>query len=114
MSDVQQKATREEIEKRAYQLFEERGCGDGHALEDWIDPSALMVAINRPRWNTPIPRRVHCTGTYMRVSEASPSSPKTSGVSGARSPAVALLSSGWSRSGHDHRTCRWSPHRRCL
>jgi hypothetical protein len=37
MSDVQQKATREEIEKRAYQLFEERGCRDGHALEDWID-----------------------------------------------------------------------------
>jgi hypothetical protein len=37
MSDVQQKATREEIEKRAYRLFEERGCRDGHALEDWID-----------------------------------------------------------------------------
>jgi len=37
MSDVQQKAAREEIEKRAYQLFEERGCRDGHALEDWID-----------------------------------------------------------------------------
>jgi hypothetical protein len=29
MSDVQQKATREEIEKRAYRLFEERGCRDG-------------------------------------------------------------------------------------
>lgn len=37
MSDVQQQATREEIEKRAYQLFEERGCRGGHALEDWID-----------------------------------------------------------------------------
>ena len=37
MADVQQKATREEIEKRAYQLFQERGCRDGHALEDWID-----------------------------------------------------------------------------
>jgi len=37
MSDVQQKATREEIEKRAYQLFEEHGCRDGHALEDWIN-----------------------------------------------------------------------------
>ena len=37
MSDLQQKATRKEIEKRAYQLFEERGCRDGHALEDWID-----------------------------------------------------------------------------
>jgi hypothetical protein len=37
MSEVQQKATREEIDKRAYQLFEERGWGDGRALEDWID-----------------------------------------------------------------------------
>ena len=37
MSDVQQQATREELEKRAYQLFEERGFRDGHALEDWID-----------------------------------------------------------------------------
>ena len=37
MSGGHQKATREEIEKRAYQLFEERGCRDGHALEDWID-----------------------------------------------------------------------------
>ena len=37
MSDLQQKATREKIEKRAYQLFEERGCRDGHALEDWMD-----------------------------------------------------------------------------
>jgi hypothetical protein len=37
MSDIQEQATREEIEKRAYQLFEERGCRDGHAFEDWID-----------------------------------------------------------------------------
>jgi hypothetical protein len=37
MADVQQKATGEEIGKRAYQLFEEGGCMDGHALEDWID-----------------------------------------------------------------------------
>ena len=37
MSDIEQKAMTEEIEKRAYQLFEERGCRDGHALKDWID-----------------------------------------------------------------------------
>jgi len=36
MPDVQQEATREEIEKRAFELFEERGCIEGHALEDWI------------------------------------------------------------------------------
>jgi Protein of unknown function (DUF2934) len=25
-----------EIQKRAYELYEERGCRDGHQLEDWI------------------------------------------------------------------------------
>jgi hypothetical protein len=45
MSDVQQKATREEIEKRAYQLFEERGCRDGHALEDWIDAERELANL---------------------------------------------------------------------
>jgi hypothetical protein len=45
MSDVQQKATREEIEKRAYQLFEERGCRDGHALEDWIDAERELAEL---------------------------------------------------------------------
>jgi hypothetical protein len=34
---VYNKKQREEIDKRAYQLFEERGCRDGHALEDWIN-----------------------------------------------------------------------------
>ena len=45
MSDAQQKATREEIEKRAYQLFEERGCRDGHALEDWIDAERELTKL---------------------------------------------------------------------
>ena len=45
MSDVQQKATREEIEKRAYQLFEERGCRDGLALEDWIDAERELAKL---------------------------------------------------------------------
>jgi hypothetical protein len=43
MSDVQRKATREEIEKRAYRLFEERGRRDGHALEDWNDAERELV-----------------------------------------------------------------------
>jgi hypothetical protein len=43
MSGGHQKATREEIEKRAYQLFEERGCRDGHALEDWIDAERKLA-----------------------------------------------------------------------
>jgi hypothetical protein len=45
MTDVQQIATREEIEKRAYQLFEERGCRDGHALEDWIDAERELAKL---------------------------------------------------------------------
>jgi hypothetical protein len=45
MSDVQQKAAREEIEKRAYQLFEERGCRDGHALEDWTDAQRELAKL---------------------------------------------------------------------
>ena len=43
MSDAQQKATREEIEKGAYQRFEERGCRDGHALEDWFDAEGELT-----------------------------------------------------------------------
>ena len=26
---------RERIERRAYELYVERGCGDGHADDDW-------------------------------------------------------------------------------
>jgi hypothetical protein len=43
MSDVKQKTSREEIEKRAYRLFEERGYRDGHALEDWIDAETELI-----------------------------------------------------------------------
>jgi len=47
MSGGHQKATREEIEKRAYQLFEERGCRDGHALQDWIDAERELAKPER-------------------------------------------------------------------
>jgi DUF2934 family protein len=33
-------------QERAYQLFEERECGDGHAVEDWID-GAIQLAPER-------------------------------------------------------------------
>ncbi|MGD0956896.1 MAG: DUF2934 domain-containing protein [Candidatus Acidiferrales bacterium] len=29
--------TRKEIELRAYDLYVERGCEDGHAVEDWLE-----------------------------------------------------------------------------
>ena len=28
--------TREEIELRAYQIYIERGCADGHDVDDWL------------------------------------------------------------------------------
>lgn len=28
--------SREEIERRAYEIYEERGCEDGHADDDWF------------------------------------------------------------------------------
>jgi hypothetical protein len=28
--------SQEEIERRAYEIFLERGCTDGHAEEDWL------------------------------------------------------------------------------
>ena len=28
--------TREEIELRAYQIYVERGCVDGHEVDDWL------------------------------------------------------------------------------
>jgi hypothetical protein len=35
--------TREEIELRAYDLYLERGCEDGHAVEDWLEAERLLV-----------------------------------------------------------------------
>lgn len=29
-------ASREEIERRAYEIYEQRGREDGHALDDWL------------------------------------------------------------------------------
>ena len=30
----------EEIRRRAYELYEERGRGDGHEIEDWLHAEA--------------------------------------------------------------------------
>ena len=32
------------IQTRAYELFEERGCQDGHALDDWLQAEREMGA----------------------------------------------------------------------
>lgn len=35
--------TEEIIRVRAYQFYEERGCEDGHDLEDWLQAEAEIV-----------------------------------------------------------------------
>lgn len=33
---ITKEPSREEIERRAYELYLARGCGEGHAEEDWL------------------------------------------------------------------------------
>lgn len=36
------------IVKRAYELYELRGCGDGHALEDWLSAEREILGESAP------------------------------------------------------------------
>lgn len=36
-----------EIRRRAYELYEERGRADGHALEDWAQAAVEVLAQDR-------------------------------------------------------------------
>jgi len=43
-----------QIRNRAYQLYEDRGCGDDHALDDWLNakaqvPCARAFAVHTQR-----------------------------------------------------------------
>lgn len=42
-SDGQFQDVHTRISERAYALFEERGRGDGHALEDWLDAERQVL-----------------------------------------------------------------------
>jgi hypothetical protein len=33
------------IRNRAYDLYERRGCGDGKALEDWLEAKAEVLGV---------------------------------------------------------------------
>ena len=33
------------IRARAYQLYEARGCGEGHALDDWLEAKAEVLGV---------------------------------------------------------------------
>jgi hypothetical protein len=35
--------SREEIERRAYEIYERRGCEDGHAEDDWFEAEKELV-----------------------------------------------------------------------
>jgi hypothetical protein len=37
------------IAKRAHQLYEMRGCRDGHALDDWLDAERDVLSQVPPR-----------------------------------------------------------------
>ena len=34
---------RERISRKAYELWQERGCQDGQDLEDWLDAEAIVM-----------------------------------------------------------------------
>lgn len=38
------RSTRERIAVKAYELYSQRGCEDGHDMEDWLAAEALLIA----------------------------------------------------------------------
>jgi hypothetical protein len=45
--------TAEQIEKRAYELYLERGCEDGHDLTDWL---AAQIELSGLSGQSPLPK----------------------------------------------------------
>jgi len=35
------------IRNRAYQLYEDRGCADGRALDDWLNAKAQVLGVSK-------------------------------------------------------------------
>jgi hypothetical protein len=35
------------IRNRAYQLYQARGCTDGHALDDWLEAKAEVLGVTK-------------------------------------------------------------------
>jgi hypothetical protein len=35
------------IRNRAYQLYEDRGCADGRALDDWLNAKAQVLGVTK-------------------------------------------------------------------
>ena len=49
----------QQLAKRAFQLFEERGCENGHDLDDWVKAETELL--------TPIPIQVKETAREIRI-----------------------------------------------
>lgn len=41
-ADANKKSSQEEIEKRAYELYEKKGCQSGNELGDWLEAERLI------------------------------------------------------------------------
>lgn len=55
--------TEEAIRVRAYQLYEERGCEEGHDFDDWLQAEAEIAG---KKANS----RAHSTGTLHKMAAA--------------------------------------------
>ncbi len=42
-SDVEPQNLEEQVRRRAFELYEERGCGNGRELEDWLRAEAEIT-----------------------------------------------------------------------
>ncbi len=48
MARLQNQNNKDEVERRAYEIWEERGCEDGHALEHWLIAERECAAAAEP------------------------------------------------------------------
>ena len=46
-TDQQQADRRAEVEQRAYELYIERGCGDGQDLDDWLKAERDLLGMDQ-------------------------------------------------------------------
>ncbi|HKS67718.1 MAG TPA: DUF2934 domain-containing protein [Candidatus Acidoferrales bacterium] len=68
--------SREEIERRAYEIYEQRGCEDGHADEHWL--SAEQELAERP-----VREESGKTGSRIKTAVADAMHAKSANVRGA-------------------------------
>lgn len=41
-SKKEEKDVKEEIQKKAYEFYQKRGCADGHDWEDWLEAEKIV------------------------------------------------------------------------